>query len=520
MRELTDKARLALLGLAVGDAFGAPFEYHPQARKLSRLSMAEGRYLDSWDDVGQRKVKWCRKPGLYTDDTQQALILLHAWMHREDPEDAAAYFVGICQDMANIELSKHTQFGVHRGTGGNFRTAIRTGQPADTAGLGAPMRVGPVATLFDDPQEMLDWILAVSRTTTSNPISLASTAKFAAVSWVLANPERRTEIRDVVWDETIPSEVWAATSAALRVMKGEGEKALVEYGTATGWANKPMSCAANGFALTGFPWAVNQALTSNTFGDALVRVCASGGDTDTVGAMAGCLAALKFGSAEIPDWMSDTLVGRRGVLNPEKWHPIIDEVELTELDIDYQKVCATKAARSRKQKTESRQVLDMFAMAEEAMLEEEAIESDAVLFFGAKKYDGEFSNFHTAEFDLDGETWPSVEHYFMAQKNLEDEGYHKAIRKAKTPAAAKKLGRKVELRDGWDDIKYDIMFNAVRAKFEQNPGLRSKLLATGDRDIHENCRDPWWGGGPNFPEGRDWLGQILADVRDLLRGGG
>jgi len=517
-RELTDASRLALLGLACGDSFGAPFEYHPQARKLSRLSMSEGRYLDSWEDVGQRKVKWCRQPGLYTDDTQQALVLLHAWMHREDPHDAAAYFLGICQNMANVEMTRPTPFGVHRGTGGNFRTAIRTGQAVDTAGLGAPMRVGPVATLFDDPQEMLDWILVVSRVTTSNPISLASSLKFAAVAWVLAHPERRSEIRDVVWPEDIPPEVWKATADALRVMKSEGEKALVGFASATGWSNKQMSCAANGFALTGFPWAVNQALTSNSFGDALVRVCASGGDTDTVAAMAGCLAALKFGQSEIPEWMTKTLQGRHGVQSPEKWHPIETETGLTKADLNYQKKCATKAKQARKQTQESRQVLDLFAMAEEAMAEEDA--EGPVLFFGAQNENGEFSNFHMTSFDLDGETWPSVEHYFMAQKNLEDADYQRAIRNAQWPIDAKKLGRQVELREGWDDIKYDVMFNAVRAKFEQNPNLRSILLATGDRDLHENCRDPWWGGGPNWKGGRDWLGQILGDVRDLLRGGG
>jgi hypothetical protein len=321
-----------------------------------------------------------------------------------------------------------------------------------------------------------------------------------------------------VWPEDIPPEVWAATSDALRVMKSEGEKALVGFATATGWSNKPMTCAANGFALTGFPWAVNQALTSNSFGDALVRVCASGGDTDTVAAMAGCLAALKFGETGIPDWMTKTLQGRQGVLNPENWHPIETETGLTKVDLDYQKACEAKAVLTQKQAKESRQVLDLFAMAEEAMAEEDA--EGPVLFFGAQNENGEFSNFYMASFDLDGQTWPSVEHYFMAQKNPGDADYQTAIRNAQWPIEAKKLGRKVELRDGWDDIKYDVMFTAVRAKFEQNPDLRTKLLATGERDLHEDCRDPWWGGGPNWKGGRDWLGQILGDVRDLLRGGG
>jgi ribA/ribD-fused uncharacterized protein len=522
MRELNDTCYHALLGLAVGDCFGAPFEYHKDAPELALFSMSEKRYLDSWDDVGQRKVKWCRKPGLHTDDTQQALLLVLAWLKRETPEDAATFFVNTCRAMASVEL-KGAQFGVHRGTGGNFRTAISTGRPVDTAGLGAPMRVGPVATLFDDPQDMVEWILTVSKTTTSNPISLACAVKFAAVAWVLAHPGRRGEIRDVEWPDEIPSEVWNATTAALRVMKAEGEDALLEFGTMTGWANKRMSNAANGFALTGFPWAVSQALTAPTFSDAMVNVCSSGGDTDTVAAMAGCLAAIKHGEGAIPTWMTSNLRAFGSVFEPDVWDPIRDERAYTLEDIEYRKTCASKAAKLRKSKKESREVLDLFALAEEAFAEEAAAAADPeepVLFYGHRKYHGEFSNFHAADFVLDGETWPTVEHYYMAQKNPDDEEFQKAIRAAETPHKAKKLGRAVVLREGWDDIKYDIMFKAVRAKFEQNEGLRAKLLDTDDRPLHENCADPWWGGGPNFPNGRDWLGAILMDVRDLLRGGG
>jgi ribA/ribD-fused uncharacterized protein len=160
-------------------------------------------------------------------------------------------------------------------------------------------------------------------------------------------------------------------------------------------------------------------------------------------------------------------------------------------------------------------------MAEEAMAEEDALAEYApVFFYGAQNENGEFSNFYMSKFTLDGEEWPSVEHYFMAQKNPEDIVYQQQIRAAEWPNIAKKLGRTVELRDGWDDIKYDIMAKAVHAKFEQNPVLHAFLLATNNQPLHENCRDAWWGGGPNFKGGRDWLGQILMDVRDRLRGEG
>lgn len=518
MRDFTDASRTALLGLACGDSFGAPFEYHRNAPELASLSTTEGRYLDSVKDVGQRKIKWCRLPGLYTDDTQQALALMLAWHHRPNVEDAREFFINTCAGMANaFPLG---QFGVHRGTGGNFRTAIMTGRPVDTAGLGAAMRVGPVATLFDDPQEMVEWVIGVSQATTSNPIALASAAKFAAVAWVLAHPGRRGEIQDVDWpEEHTPSQVWRATTAALRVVKADGEVGLLEFAHATGWANKPMSCAANGFALTGFPWAVNQALTAPSYQSALEGVCVSGGDTDTVAAMAGCLAALKHGEDAIPRWMLDGLKGREHILNPKDWEPIASELELTKLDHAYRNKLEAAARKRRKPKPPPEEGLDLFDFLEA----EDPDPGPEPVLFGQKGDPAEFkcfSNFWQASFVLDGETWPDTEHYYMAQKNPDDIVYQQQIRAASTAWEAKKLGRACELRDGWDDIKYDIMFKAVRAKFEQNQTLRTVLLSTGERPIHENRPDPWWGGGPNYKGGRDWLGQILMDVRDLLRGVG
>ena len=496
--KIPEKAKLALLGLAVGDAFGAPFEGHQEAPRLSELSLEKGRYLDSWDDVELRVIPRCRMPGLYTDDTQQALALLTTWSHKRDSSEADRLFLNICSGMSTTEV-KGATFGVHRGTGRNFRRAIRTGCPVDTAGLGASMRVGPVAVCFSDPQRMVEWVLRVSKVTTTNPIALASAAKFATVAWMLAYPEKKKEVRRIKWPtKDVPQDMWDATSKALHIMRTKGEEALLEFSGEMGW---PITCAANGFALTGVPWAVYHALTAPSFSEAIKATCSRGGDTDTVAAMTGCLAALRFGKDAILSWMVDGLVGKDHILHPVRWDPLRDEATLTKLDVAYRGKLAKRELET-----------DIF----DFLVGEEEKEPKPILFYGAKGDLGWLSNFYLARFTLDGESWPSVEHYYMAQKNLEDAEYQKAIREVAWPSRAKKLGRQVELRDGWDDMKYDIMFRAVRAKFEQNPDLKAKLLATGDAPIHENCRDPWWGGGPNFKGGRDWLGQILMKVRDLL----
>jgi len=502
----TTECRLALLGQACGDAFGAPFEYNRHAPALAMQSIIDGRYLTSWDDCGQRRIKFCRLPGLYTDDTQQALVLIHA---RE-----VGVGVDTVENYVREVFHLMSRQKIHRGTGGNFRQAVSSGKPVDTAGLGAAMRVGPVATLFDDPQEMADWVLAASRSTCSNPIGLASAVKFASAVWMFSHLDRRDDLRDIQWSTDIPADVWQATTTAIRVMRQEGEQALLDYGKMTGWANKHMKCAANGFGLTGFAWAVDRALSSQDYEDALLRVCASGGDTDTVAAMAGCLAALKFGRDSIPDWMVDGLVGRELIEDPSSWNPQA-EAKLTELDNAHRDKVRKRAKQEAREEQDALDLL--LADVEDPVLPD----SEPVLFAGGGNDPFKpFSNFTRRPFTLDGEQWPTVEHYFQAQKNLEDDEFQRAIRDTNDPAVAKRLGRRVQLRDDWDDIKYDVMAQAVRAKFEQNSGLRDLLVSTGDRAIHEDRADPWWGGGPNYPDGRDWLGQILMELRDLIGGGG
>ena len=88
------------------------------------------------------------------------------------------------------------------------------------------------------------------------------------------------------------------------------------------------------------------------------------------------------------------------------------------------------------------------------------------------------SNFHPHPVRLDDETYPTNEHAFQAMKTLDPEERRK-VRDALNPAAAKRLGKKVTLREGWDELRFTVMDSVGRAKFA-DPNLAAKLLATGD----------------------------------------
>lgn len=131
---------------------------------------------------------------------------------------------------------------------------------------------------------------------------------------------------------------------------------------------------------------------------------------------------------------------------------------------------------------------------------------------------GCFSNFSPHGVDLDGLWWPTVEHYFQAQK-FPGTPHAEAIRRAGSPKLAKQLGRSRHppLRPDWEQVKDEVMRRAVRRKFELHAGIRAILLATGDEELVENApSDYYWGCGRDGT-GRNMLGRILMDVRGAAR---
>lgn len=131
---------------------------------------------------------------------------------------------------------------------------------------------------------------------------------------------------------------------------------------------------------------------------------------------------------------------------------------------------------------------------------------------------GCFSNFSAHGFDLDGQWWPTSEHYFQSQK-FASTPHAEAIRLAKTPKEAAAIGRERNrpLRPDWQEVKDTVMRRAVLRKFESHTDIRTILLSTGHEEIVENApKDYYWGCGTDG-SGQNKLGHILMDVRAELR---
>ena len=142
----------------------------------------------------------------------------------------------------------------------------------------------------------------------------------------------------------------------------------------------------------------------------------------------------------------------------------------------------------------------------------------AIYFYSTNDPYGCFSNFSAHGFTLKGQWWATSEHYFQAQKFVGTE-HEAVIRNAKRPNDAARMGRERSrpLRRDWEQVKDDVMRDAVRAKFRAHADIRAILLGTGDEELVENApSDYYWGCGADG-SGKNMLGKILVQIRAELR---
>jgi ribA/ribD-fused uncharacterized protein len=144
---------------------------------------------------------------------------------------------------------------------------------------------------------------------------------------------------------------------------------------------------------------------------------------------------------------------------------------------------------------------------------------------------GCLSQWWEAAFVVEGQRYPSAEHFMMAEKArlFGDEATRARVLSARTPGEAKALGREVSGFDEerWTQARYDVVRAGSVAKFSAHPDLLAFLRTTGSKVLVEaSPTDRIWGIGlaqddPRAQDPRTWrghnlLGFALMEARDLL----
>lgn len=142
-----------------------------------------------------------------------------------------------------------------------------------------------------------------------------------------------------------------------------------------------------------------------------------------------------------------------------------------------------------------------------------------------KSFTGEFtflSNFSDSFILYDGILYKNAESMYQAYKCKNKSQRYKLFTGI-SGAEAKKRGRKIDVRNDWEEVKFSIMKLVVEQKFKQNLSIRKKLLDTGEEQIIEGnyWHDSYWGvctcDKCKSINGENNLGKILMEVRDYYK---
>ncbi len=269
----------AIIGAAVGDALGAPFEFGPPGRYSQTFPQPVTG--GTGELIGGGAFGWA--PGEFTDDTQMAVLLAESLLRRGglDLDDLFATFAFWARTAADVGTTTSAALSQPSRRAAQAAMLRRTDHRA--ASNGALMRVFPLAVAF--LQQDLDVTIGAALAQgalTHPPASCWGAAIGAAlIRLAILGEDPFAGIEGLL--DRLPPELAPAFAGVL------DPAWLPEQGRSD-----------NGSVLGCLGQAVWSARGAGSFADAVIRAIDLGGDTDTVACVAGALAGARFGFQNIP----------------------------------------------------------------------------------------------------------------------------------------------------------------------------------------------------------------------------
>jgi len=286
---IRNRARGALLGLAVGDALGTSLEFAARDNLPHHTEMT-GR------------GPFHLEPGVWTDDTSMALALADSLIARKglDPVDLMNRF------------TNWWRFGEYSPTGECFDIGVTTraalqryetthdpfagSTDENSAGNGSLMRLAPVAMhALHEAEACREMAAQQSRTTHGAPQSVQACIHYADL------------IRRAILGEP-KAQLLAATD-------WQGHPAMRSVASGASWrGQKRAAIKSSGYVihtLEAALWAIDG---TDSFEDAVVLAVNLADDADTVGAVTGQLAGALYGADAIPQRWLEPLAWREKII--------------------------------------------------------------------------------------------------------------------------------------------------------------------------------------------------------------
>ncbi|HJV35908.1 MAG TPA: ADP-ribosyl-[dinitrogen reductase] hydrolase [Geomonas sp.] len=257
------RARGAFLGLAIGDALGAPAEFMTRGEIASKYGVLR-------DMVGGG---WLRlKPGQVTDDTEMSLCIARAiasvggWSLPAVADNFATWLRS-----KPIDVGDTCRRGIRNYM---LKGALETPPNEWDGGNGAAMRNLPVSLFTLGSEEMLETCtLQQAHVTHNHPLSDAASIYLGRLLHL------------------------ALDGRSLNQMRREVEELIVRF---PNFVFDPYKGLATGYVVDTMQTVFHCFFKARNFELCVIDAVNQGGDADTTGAIAGALAGAYFGEEHIP----------------------------------------------------------------------------------------------------------------------------------------------------------------------------------------------------------------------------
>jgi ADP-ribosyl-[dinitrogen reductase] hydrolase len=236
-----------------------------------------------------------RQPaGTITDDTEMALCIAESLVEcgEFDPADIADRFVG-WYESGPFDIGIMTRQALRRIQQGESwdeagQRVWENSPEGRNAGNGSVMRCAPLAVAYGDtPAKLARVSRDSSRITHADP---RCTAGCAILNLTIAALLR---------DESDPF------ATAIELVESDAPDELLNALTPLVQGDEPGSLPTSGYVVHTLQTALYDGLTADTAEEAIVTAVNRGGDTDTIGAVAGAVAGARFGVNALPErWLT------------------------------------------------------------------------------------------------------------------------------------------------------------------------------------------------------------------------
>jgi ADP-ribosyl-[dinitrogen reductase] hydrolase len=280
-----DRALGSILGLAIGDALGAPYEFKPPVTADTPITMD---FNDNWT------------PGKWTDDTAMTIAIMQAWLKHGnitsvEAQDTLVQIwkewsktapdVGIQTRQVLMSLKDETAAEATQISENLHHTTGRSG------GNGSLMRTAPLAFLKLPDAEVAKVVTQISKLT-----HFEDDAAHACIIWVFA-------IRHAIETGQLDFEPGFAFLPEEAQTKWHGLLKEAEE-------HPPVYFENNGWVVSAFQAAASAVMIGEyDFTEGIEAAIRSGYDTDTVAAIAGSLLGALCGAENLPDECTEILHG-------------------------------------------------------------------------------------------------------------------------------------------------------------------------------------------------------------------